>query len=498
MKKRILLIIAAALAALLTACDAREAPESIQVSGAAPSRAVVAYFSVSGNTGRVAEHIAKTAQADLYRIAAKKPYSKADLDYKTPGCRSSEEFKDPASRPIIADDLNTLGGYQVIYLGFPIWYGVAPKIVYTFVEALDLTGKTVIPFCTSGSSGIDKALEELLPLGRKGLWLKGKRFASHAGEAEVKEWVKSLGLETTGMDPGHVRTITSASTVSGNEFTGNVMVKYFPECVGRRYTEIPYASYVTSCRQRIEDAVYVMIDNSQLNGLASAGWSYTYLADPVTDVMENDPRSALREFGRKDERQIKKDFTCALYDTRRFTAGKKRNPLYNSDSLAVIRYRDKIIWFKILGAETDKNLCAACDAMLLDNGRYMVATPRGAYYITETDGKMISEFYHDYARVSRGGKEMQEKDRPLPKIEILTENMVRYSFDDGREEIWRIRLSMSDIRKNLGKQSYELNDNRDLKSMKYLQWWNGKGGEATAPHPGIENIRMWCYTQGER
>ncbi|MBO4547827.1 MAG: hypothetical protein J5758_01295, partial [Abditibacteriota bacterium] len=202
------------------------------------------------------------------------------------------------------------------------------------------------------------------------------------------------------------------------------------------------------------------------------------------------------EFRRVDERNINKDFTYALYDTRRYTAGRERNPLYNSDTLAVIRYRDKIIWFKVLSADTDKYLYAGSDVRLLGDGRYLIATPGGAYFISETDGKIITEYYRDYASVRRGGEDAQT--RPIPRIEILTDNIVKHSFDDGREEYWQIVLSMSDIRRNLGKQVYELDDNRDPGSRRYLLWWNGKGGDATAPRPGVERCRMWCYREGER
>ena len=330
---------AAVLAAALLANAACAAAESADASRPAPYKAVVAYFSVTGNTKRVAETIAKTAQADLYEIVPRIPYSKADLDYKTPGCRSSEEFKDPSARPEMYDSAYGLGSYSIIYLGFPIWYGTAPRIIYTFLESQDLMGKTVIPFCTSGSSGIDKALEDLLPLGRTTRWLKGKRFSSDADPAEAEAWVKSLGLETTGKEPGRVKTLNSSSTAMGDKLSGIVSVKHFPEFLWSLYTEYPYSSIVSCYRQKIEDAVYVTVDQWQLNGLASVGYSYHYLTDPVTDVMEKDPCSALKEFRRVEQKSINKDFAYALYDTRRFTAGKERSPLNRSDYLAVIRYR---------------------------------------------------------------------------------------------------------------------------------------------------------------
>ncbi|MBQ9358628.1 MAG: flavodoxin, partial [Abditibacteriota bacterium] len=167
--RKSILIMAAAIAAVLSACAclfaAQESvsPDIAAVSGSGPAKAVVVYFSVTGNTKTVADYIARAAGADICEIVPRQYYLEPDLDYRTPGCRSSVEYKDPLSRPEIRNELTKLGEYRVIYLGFPIWYGTAPKILFTFLESVDLKDKTVIPFCTSGSSSIDKALEDLLP-----------------------------------------------------------------------------------------------------------------------------------------------------------------------------------------------------------------------------------------------------------------------------------------------------------------------------------------------
>ena len=159
---------------------------------AAPPRIAVAYFSATGNTKQVAQFIAKSyvgaEEVDLYEIRAAVPYTEADLDH-SPDCRSMKEKNDPASRPKLGGAPFDFGKYEVVYVGFPIWYGLAPKIIYTFVESCDLTGKTVIPFCTSGGGGIDAAEKELSALVKGSNWLSGKRFAANTSQDEVNEWI---------------------------------------------------------------------------------------------------------------------------------------------------------------------------------------------------------------------------------------------------------------------------------------------------------------------
>lgn len=118
---------------------------------------LVAYFSASGTTARVARDLASAAQADLFEIVPQAPYSAADLNWHDRSSRSSMEMKDRASRPAVRSHVADMGRYDVIYLGFPIWWGEAPRVVETFLEEYDLVGKTVVPFATSGGSGIGGA-----------------------------------------------------------------------------------------------------------------------------------------------------------------------------------------------------------------------------------------------------------------------------------------------------------------------------------------------------
>ena len=125
------------------------------------SRKLVAYFSATGTTGKTAEMIAKAADADLYEIKPAIPYTRADLNWMDKGSRSSVEMSDKHSRPALADTDAPIAGHDVIFLGFPIWWYVAPTIVNTFLESYDFTGKTIILFATSGGSGLGKSAVSL-------------------------------------------------------------------------------------------------------------------------------------------------------------------------------------------------------------------------------------------------------------------------------------------------------------------------------------------------
>ena len=162
------------------------------------NRILVAYFSATGSTRGVAEHIADIVGADLFEIAPEKPYTGADLDYRDASSRASREQDDPAARPAIHGEVEDMGQYGVVFLGYPIWHGQAPKIISTFLEGCDLSGKTVIPFCTSGGSGIDGSEGALNALAPQARWRSGERFGAGASREAVKDWVDSLELGTTG------------------------------------------------------------------------------------------------------------------------------------------------------------------------------------------------------------------------------------------------------------------------------------------------------------
>ena len=148
---------------------------------------LVTYFSASGVTARAAKEIAQAVDADLYEIRPAVPYTDADLDWTDKTSRSTKEMNDPACRPAIAEPVEHMEQYDTIFVGFPIWWYVEPRIVDTFLESYDFSGKTVIPFATSGGSGIGKAeksLEEHCP---KAGWKRGKLVNSGAAA-----WAKSV------------------------------------------------------------------------------------------------------------------------------------------------------------------------------------------------------------------------------------------------------------------------------------------------------------------
>ena len=150
---------------------------------AAHSDVLVAYFSATGTTKGVAERIASVTGGDLYEILAAEPYTEADLNYNDNSSRSTSEQNDKSVRPEIGSEDISLEGYTTIYLGFPIWWGEEPRILDTFVEKYSFEGITVIPFCTSGGSGIGRSGPNMEALAGSGTWKEGKRFSgkSHQG-----------------------------------------------------------------------------------------------------------------------------------------------------------------------------------------------------------------------------------------------------------------------------------------------------------------------------
>ena len=155
------------------------------------SKKLVAYFSATGTTKKAAERLAKAADADLFEIAPVTPYTKADLDWMDKKSRSTIEMNDSASRPEMARLPENMAEYDTVFLGFPIWWYVAPHIINTFVESCDLSGKTVVLFATSGGSSFGKTLDELRPLCPKAVWKEGKLLNRMSDEA-LADWVKTI------------------------------------------------------------------------------------------------------------------------------------------------------------------------------------------------------------------------------------------------------------------------------------------------------------------
>lgn len=155
------------------------------------TKTLVAYFSATGTTKAVAQQIAKATGGELCPIQPARTYSSADLDWTNANSRSSRENADAASRPAIVKQKKSLAEYTTIYIGFPIWWNVAPRVVNTFIESYDLTGKTVIPFATSGGSSIYNSVKVLQKTYPSINWQKGK-LLNGPSDSEVKKWVDSL------------------------------------------------------------------------------------------------------------------------------------------------------------------------------------------------------------------------------------------------------------------------------------------------------------------
>lgn len=155
---------------------------------------LVAYFSASGVTAKAAKKLAEAAEADLFEIKPEIPYTSADLNWVDKKSRSSLEMNDPASRPAIAEKVADMGQYEAVFVGFPIWWYVAPTIINTFLESYDFSGKTIIPFATSGGSGLGRTNDKLKPSCPGATLEKGKLLNGMVSEGSLKKWVEDLKL----------------------------------------------------------------------------------------------------------------------------------------------------------------------------------------------------------------------------------------------------------------------------------------------------------------
>ena len=158
------------------------------------SKILVAYFSASGVTARLAKTLAGAIDADFFEIKPARPYTDADLNWMDKKSRSTIEMNDLSSRPEITNKCENMGSYDVVFVGFPIWWYVEPRIIDTFLESYDFSGKTVIPFATSGSSGLGKTSENFKKILGANATVKDDKLLTRASETDVSGWVKSLGL----------------------------------------------------------------------------------------------------------------------------------------------------------------------------------------------------------------------------------------------------------------------------------------------------------------
>lgn len=153
-------------------------------------KVAVVYFSATNTTKIVAGYIKNATNGDIFEIVPEEKYTSSDLNYENNNSRANKEQNDSSARPKISNNIN-VDSYDIIYLGYPIWWGDVPKIILTFLDSHDLSGKTVIPFCTSHSSGISESLSTLKNYNKNINWIDGKRFDS-SSQSEINDWVQSV------------------------------------------------------------------------------------------------------------------------------------------------------------------------------------------------------------------------------------------------------------------------------------------------------------------
>lgn len=206
MKKLITIFLSVCMMLTITACGSTEATTSSQQSGAAEkpasevaaqktdenSKILVAYFSCTGNTKVLAKNAADILKADLYEIVPEKKYTSEDLNYNNESTRATMEQKDNRARPVINGKVASFEKYDTIVIAYPIWWGQAPRIIDTFLESYDFSGKKIIPICTSASSDVGSSADALHTLSSASAnWVEGKRFSQSASKQELEQWFSS-------------------------------------------------------------------------------------------------------------------------------------------------------------------------------------------------------------------------------------------------------------------------------------------------------------------
>lgn len=196
MKRILTLLLSFTLLLSLAACGTSEdtAAEAEQIDH--EGKVLVVYYSASGNTEAVAKTIADAAGGDLFELVPTDPYTDDDLNWRDRDSRVSREHNDTSLRAVELENAvpDNWSDYDTIFVGYPVWWGIAAWPIDGFISANDFTGKTVIPFCTSTSSGLGESGELLAKAAGEGNWLTGHRFKEHPSDSDVKEWVKALGF----------------------------------------------------------------------------------------------------------------------------------------------------------------------------------------------------------------------------------------------------------------------------------------------------------------
>ncbi len=158
------------------------------------TKILVVCFSATGNTKAVAEKVVEVTGADYFEIVPEEPYSEDDLNYSDDTCRANREQQDENARPSISGIIENMDQYEIVLIGHPIWWGMEPRIIDTFMENYDFSGKTLVNFCTSGGSGISTSTDNLKALSPDADWLEGRRFSADTNTEAIQEWIGSLNL----------------------------------------------------------------------------------------------------------------------------------------------------------------------------------------------------------------------------------------------------------------------------------------------------------------
>ena len=187
LKKFFVTLMSAVTIFLMTACGSSNAAQTAE-----QSKVLVAFFSASGNTARLAENLSKAIGADIYEIKPKNEYTSADLDWHNENSRSSVEMNNESARPEIDGKVANFDQYETIIIAYPIWWNLEPRIVDTFLESYNFSGKTLIPVCTSGGSGIENSAAHLKKVCPNANWKSGKKFNSGTSQDELKNWFNKL------------------------------------------------------------------------------------------------------------------------------------------------------------------------------------------------------------------------------------------------------------------------------------------------------------------
>ena len=255
---------------------------------------LVVYFSRTGNTEKIAEYLIELTGAESYVIQAAVPYTDEDIEYNNSSCRANQEQNDKTVRPEIAGQLISLESYDTVFIGYPIWWGQEPRIIDTFLESYDLSEKTVIPFCTSASSGIstsEKNIAELVPIGEQ---LPGKRFPANAGKDDVKAWYDTLPLKKEESKlilsvNGHKLTAsfadsTAAQELAGNLSTGPVSIELNEYGGFEKVGKLPWSLTRSDESIQTEAGDIMLYQGDQMTVFyAPNSWSYTKLGH-IDDV----------------------------------------------------------------------------------------------------------------------------------------------------------------------------------------------------------------------